>query len=267
MQNPNAAGMAPPPDSDQERDLTAKYPAVNNYMNGRAAARPKGKRWLERSLLLAGAAVLALSLSWLSITIYAEPDQVDVVDINNQYPDVSERVKRLAERLKLTASGKKLFYDHDPVIFNSADDPGFACNKELNIDWRIVIRGCWSAKDHKIYLLGDDLLETTAAHELLHAVYYDLYIHGGHEQINRHIDDVYNQNAEDLRDFIGIYNDLSDGGNDEFNNLNRYNELHSFIGSQIKDIPEELEEHYGLWFEDRTVITSFFEDNAPESPR
>ena len=182
--------------------------------------------------------------------------------IDNQYPEIDQEVKDLASDLGLTDKAKEIFYDHSPKIFESGDDLGYLCNKDIQINWRIRIDGCWSAKTKKIYLLNNDNLKKTTVHEFLHAIYYDLYIQDELEDINESIDIVFNENNDELKNLIGIYNDLSNHEDHEFGGLNTYNELHSFIGSEIEEIPKSLEDHYAQFFMDRQKILSLDEDDS-----
>ena len=233
-----------------------KYPAQSNYMAAGAKQPAPAAAWRRQAIILGLAACSALCLSFLGASL-ADSSKVDDRQtgstIDSQYPHIGQEVKDLAAALSLTEQGRQIFYDHDPQIFASADHPDFLHNKNISVDQRITINGYWSATTDKIYLIRDDKLEATAAHEFLHAIYYDLYISGQHETINEYITAAFNQNADELRPLISAYGDLlSNTG--EFSELNRYNELHSFIGTRIETIPDELEAHYAKYFANRRAI-------------
>ena len=231
--------------------------------------------YLKRFFILLAAAVFSLTFSFLAANIYKQLNrdrlptsqilsttEIDDDTIDSHYPDISQEIKDLANRLELTIEGKRLFYEYQPEIFETDSDPDYLCNKNVKVNWRVTISGCWSIQNtKKIYLLRNSNLETSAAHELLHAAYYDLYIHGKHETIEEDVITVFNQHNEELKKLINVYDSLHGDKNTEFKDLSVYNELHSFIGSQIEEIPQGLEEHYTRYFNDRQKIVSFFENN------
>ena len=250
------------PNGDQERDMARyrqKYPARGHYIAGNRRPKAASGR-LGQIFILVAAGFGALCLSFLAVIIREASQREtvangDAAHFDKQYPEISDKVKRLAADLGLTEAGKKIFYEYDPAIFEIANHPDFICNKNVRIDQRIMVSGCWSANTGRIYLLNDDKLLLTAAHEFLHAVYYDFYIADRHEDLNILLNEAFNQNAEELQPLISVYSNLHvDAG--EFSSLNRYNELHSFVGTQIEAIPDALEEHYATYFTDRTAIIS-----------
>ncbi len=276
MQNTNVGNNSSRSDDDSHQrssDLQQNYPTAGHYMKTKPKpAKIKTTRRLQALILVIGI-VASFFISFLSFTVYESAvdkerpkltnnlsaDENDAID--DQYPKIDQEVKDLANRIGLTKESKKIFYQYKPGIFESNDDAGFICNKEVKVSWRITISGCWSANTKRIYLINDKNLETTATHEFLHAVYYDLYIHDEHEKINEYLNEAYNQNIDELKQFVDTYDDLSKNDNNEFRELNRYNELHSLVGSQVGEIPAKLEDYYSRYFEDRQIIISFYEQN------
>ena len=275
MKNTNTGGNSNwPVDNSQQNPPKhpPSYPNSDHYMKPRTCPLKVKTNYWGQAFILTIAVVTCISISFLFSAAYGmffgadnlEPTNnlsVSETEVDREYPEIDQNVKDLANRLGLTEKAKKLFYDYEPEIFESRSHPNFLCDKDIKVSWRITISGCWSGKTKKIYLINDKKLETTAAHEFLHAVYYDLFLNGEHEEINKHLTETYNQNVEELKKFIDIYDDLSEneGGSEEFKDLNKYNELHSFIGSQIEDMPIELEDHYAEYFKDRRVVVSFYE--------
>lgn len=261
MQNAETSKGGEAPVGETARETAAyrqKYPARGNYMTAPLKRQPLATNWRRQTIVLGLAGLVAFCLSFAGANFYGSGGDEPVGTggtggLAGQYPHIGQEVKGLADTLGLTDKGRRIFYDHDPQIFASAGHPDFLCAKDIRIDQRVNISGCWSATDGKIYLVRGSELETAAAHEFLHAVYYDLYIDGEHEAINEMITEAFNQHTDELRPLIGIYADLHvhDG---EFGSLNRYNELHSFIGTLIAAIPAELEAHYAEYFEDRQAV-------------
>ncbi|MYB39802.1 hypothetical protein F4X86_00720 [Candidatus Saccharibacteria bacterium] len=266
MQNADTGSDGEAAAGETARQTTAyrqKYPARGNYMTAPLKRRPPAANWRRQVIVLSLAALVAFCLSFAAARFYGPDekpaDNGSAGQIEAQYPGIGQEVKGLADALGLTDKGRRIFYDHDPQIFASANHPDFLCARDIKIDRRVHIGGCWSASDGKIYLIRDDKLEAAAAHEFLHAVYYDAYVNGEHEALNVLITETFNQHADELRPLIGIYADLHTGTG-EFGNLNRYNELHSFIGVKIAALPDELEAHYAEYFSNRRAVIKLDSD-------
>ena len=155
-------------------------------------------------------------------------------DIDQQYPLISQEIKDLANELQLTNRAKKTLYDHNPRIFEDPDDADYACG---NGDANTVIYGCWSieAGEKNIQLIRSPSMQTTLAHELLHAIYYDARSRGETEELHALLDQVRQQYPSEIAEILKFYQEHFDtDANDKFL---EYSEMHSFIGSQFHDLP------------------------------
>lgn len=266
MQNAETGGSGGPETGETARQAAAyhrKYPAQGNYMTAPLKRQRPATNWRRQAIVLGLAALVAFCLSFVAARLYG-PGEKPVAEgttgqVEAQYPGIGQEIRDLADALHLTEKGRQIFYDHDPQIFASPNHPDFLCAKDIKIDRRVHIGGCWSAADGKIYLIRDGGLEAAAAHEFLHAVYYDIYINGEHEALNELITETFDRHADELRPLIGIYADLHTAAG-EFGDLNRYNELHSFIGTKITALPSELETHYAAYFTDRQAVIELDSD-------
>lgn len=94
----------------------------------------------------------------------------------------------------------------------------------------------------------------TLAHEFLHAVYGRMSARE-RERIDRLVIEVFEEvRTEELDRRMEYY---------ERTNLAAfYNELHSIIGTEVRDLPRELEEHYARFFRDRGRIVEIYEAYA-----
>ena len=187
-----------------------------------------------------------------------EPDPIvePPDDIDQQYPLISQEIKDLANELQLTNRAKKTLYDHNPGIFEDPDDADYACGHG---DANTVIYGCWSiqAGEKSIQLIRSPSMQTTLAHELLHAIYYDARSRGETEELHALLDEVRQQYPSEIAEILAFYEEHFDtDANDKFL---EYSEMHSFIGSQFYDLPEALEKHYGRYFKDRQRILTFYD--------
>ena len=91
--------------------------------------------------------------------------------------------------------------------------------------------------------------EVTTAHEMLHAAFHRLHF-WEKPDLEKQLQAVYDQlpRDSDLRISMGTYQ------KDEF-----HNELHSRIGTEIANLPSELETYYARYFNNRQQIVKFNE--------
>ena len=68
------------------------------------------------------------------------------------------------------------------------------------------------------------------------------------DNLNGLIQEAYNDNQAELGGLLEPY------GLTNADNLTKMSELHSFIGTQIDDLPQNLENHYKLYFKDRQIV-------------
>ena len=182
-----------------------------------------------------------------------ETPREDYVD--RQYSHISQEIKNLANRLELTYEAKKELYDHNPQIFEDEQDEEYDCRTDAD---DIVVYGCWRVNN--IDILRTASMETTIAHELLHAIYYDLYQHNETEEINRYLEEFKASRPEEIRDILELYEGHYDYENLETRQWAEYSELHSFIGTQFFEISEDLERHYAKYFNNRRKLVEFYVD-------
>ena len=232
---------------------------------------------LGQFLVLMAACFFSLSLSfllviigehWLNFSIVVEPEYFEVSqdELDRRFEEVPAEVKEMANRLGLTAEAKRILYRYQPEIFLSAEDPDYLCAHDVELKDSLHISGCFATGEEKILLLESPGIESTLIHEFLHAAYQENY-HLDREQltdVNRLLEEVYSNNEERLEEIIILYEDLHIHNHSEFNSLNRYNELHSWIGIIIEDLPEELEEYYAQYFKDRQVIIDAYHSHRDE---
>ena len=163
----------------------------------------------------------------------------------------SSEMTTIISELNLTERGDRIFRAVSPslasrTVFNEK------CNSH---DSEIYVLGCYVTGDDKIYLYDitaeelEGIKESTSAHELLHAVYSRLPF-WEKDELNDKLRKVYDtlDESSDIKTSMGLYSD------NEF-----YDELHSRIGTEIKDLPSELEEHYAAIFKDQDKIVDFYD--------
>jgi methyl-accepting chemotaxis protein len=119
----------------------------------------------------------------------------------------------------------------------------------------VYVLGCYQTGEDIIHLYDvdegelDGVKESTAAHELLHAVYHRLPF-WAKNSLNENLKKYYESldDESEIKESMKLYNDV------DF-----YDELHSRLGTEVKNLPIELEKHYDGIFNDQDKIVEFFE--------
>ncbi len=160
-------------------------------------------------------------------------------------------IEQLARGASLNDEGEKLFYVHDPQLLDKSEFVG-----KCNVGQEVIVLGCYvSHQGIYIFNITDERLaggkEVTVAHEMLHAAFDRL---SPSEQ----------DRLEQL--LVGVYNDLKDQGildriktYEERDPSSVTDELHSIIGTDVRDLPTALEDHYRQYFTDRQKVVDLAE--------
>ncbi len=161
----------------------------------------------------------------------------------------SEKIANVKRSIDLTDRAGTIFYATHPALMEK-DDFNEACDSH---DDEISVLGCYS--DGRIYLYNIEdselagVVESTAAHELLHAVWERMNINEKNE-ITAYIKTVY----DDEKYHEMLAEDLETYAEDE-----RIEELHSRIGTEIADLPAALEAHYAKYFKNQDLVVDFYD--------
>ena len=199
----------------------------------------KSERFLMGVLAFAVMGIVVLSVALLN--------QRAVLDIfaGMGYQPSSEMVE-IREKLGLTGKGARIFNASRPVL-QEKQEFNQNCRE---IENELAILGCY--RDDKIYvynIMDEELAgirELTTAHELLHAVYERM----SDEEKSKwqgELANVYQNNQDILGEEIGLYDDGE-----------RQEELYVRVGTEISDLPEELERHYGEIFANQDKIVGYY---------
>jgi len=148
----------------------------------------------------------------------------------------------------LTEAGERSYYEAEPRLL---DREAFqaACPNDSELT---VVLGCYS--DGTISILRIErpeltrVMEVTAAHEMLHAVYAGL---AGPErrQVDGWIEEFYAGLVDpDIRDVVGQY--------ERSEPRQRLNELHSILATEVGALSPALETYYGRYFTDRRRVVA-----------
>lgn len=184
----------------------------------------------------------------------------DIIDwwrLRDYTPSVS--VEALALRAGLNDYGTKLFYVHDPILLDKAT---FA--EKCGVGEATIVLGCYLSNQN-IYLFDvqEDRLagvkEVTAAHEMLHAA-FDRLSPTEQDELGKLLIETFNAlDNTRIEDTVKTYQ-ARDGSI-------VVNELHSILGTEVRDLPQPLEEHYKRYFKDRLAVVSLSEAYSSEFTR
>lgn len=182
-----------------------------------------------------------------------------------QYQPPAEIVA-LADQISLTDDGRRIFYTTHPDI-TGKDEFNTNCRQGAASEYSIVL-GCYVSNgglygDMYLYDIDDERLsgvvQVTAGHEMLHAA-YDRLSDKERERVDALLLQTYQNLPEGrIRDTIAQY---------EANDPAAVpSELHSILGTELRDLPPELEEYYSQYFADRLVVVAFSEQYEAEFTR
>ena len=161
----------------------------------------------------------------------------------------SPEFNTIENAIDLTDSAKITLRATHPEL-ESRDDFNKSCDSH---DAEISILGCFTNNRIYIYNVTSNNLkgvrESTMSHELLHAVWERLP-DTEKSTISEQLTNVYNDEkyhallAEDLE----LYPESE-----------RIDELHSRIGTEIADLPDDLETYYAKYFKDQDKVVSYYD--------
>lgn len=174
-------------------------------------------------------------IDWIKLYGYTPPPAIAAITVANEFTD----------------QGDKLFYVNAPEIVS-----GEAFSSYCPVGGeKTVVLGCYLAGDNGIYLYNvsderlDGVIEATAAHEMLHAGYARLSS-DEKQRIDSLLQRYYDTELTDerVRSVVESYR--------ESEPTELLNEMHSIFGTEVADLPAELEAYYTRYFDDRSVVVA-----------
>lgn len=170
-------------------------------------------------------------------------------------------IAALADEAFLTVEGREIFFDARPR-FRDEDELSQACDQRAfkpdDSDGGTTV-GCYTGYDVISIFKPDDarlrpMMVTTAAHELLHAVYARLDP-AERDEIDALVEaEIVRVPADD-----GVHGQIAASVGDRPEN--RANELFAYLGSQVVldgGFAPELETYYARYFTDRDALVDVF---------
>jgi hypothetical protein len=220
------------------------------------ATRSRGAR-VGRGVLVGLAAISIVAQSaflgavgWAIANPRAVTDAVTVW----QY-DPTPAIAGYATRAGMSDRGRFLFYASSPqVVQGDAFDA--VCSRDQP---DIGVLGCYTLADGRIYLFEISNLElqafevVVAAHEMLHAA-WDRMTAAEQAALVDPLEAAFaTVDADDeLIDRIAAYED--------FDPDSRIPELYAIIGTELRELPDDLEQHYAEFFDDRAAVVAQWEE-------
>lgn len=191
---------------------------------------------------------LVLALALLAGTIWAVYNQQAIIDrfVVASYQPTQE-VNDIVDNIQLTDDGKFYFFAAQPEINNREQFRDNCSNR----DKESIILGCYVSPQHIfIFDIDDDRLtgvkEVTSAHEMLH-VAYDRLSSSEKQRVNGLLEEELAKiTDEKLQQRLSVYERTEPG--------EKFNELHSIIGTEILSLSPELESYYSKYFINRKAV-------------
>ncbi len=162
----------------------------------------------------------------------------------------SGKITSIEQDLKLTPHGAHLFKASQPKLETSSTF-NTSCNQKTETDNPIL--GCYAGQNIYIFDVTTAKLagieQTTAAHELLHAVYERLST-SERASLDAEIQAVYQRvKTDELAKRMEHYQKTEPG--------EELNELHSILGTEFDSVGDVLEAHYKKYFTNRADVLAF----------
>jgi hypothetical protein len=160
-------------------------------------------------------------------------------------PPAAEIVE-MAEKTTMNDYAKRLFYASTPSLETAA-----AFNEHCaGAGEEMVLLGCYYQGKIYIFDINDPEIAgaryVTAAHEMLHAAYSRLD-YTEKTLLETRLESMYQQlNDTELNELIANYDKTEPG--------EKYNELHSILGTEYADLSPELESYYAKYFTNQDAV-------------
>ncbi len=167
----------------------------------------------------------------------------------------SARVQQVQDEIELNPDGDRIFLASQPTIGGREDFNRWCAGVDHTEEGHVL--GCFADRRIRLFEVTDERLngvvETTAAHELLHAAWARLD-QDERASLSRTLIAEYDELAaqdESFKQRMSVYESLP--------RTAFANELHSVFGTEVRELSPVLSEHYARWFEDRSVIVDLYD--------
>jgi uncharacterized protein YukE len=205
-------------------------------------------QWIRRhkfglvtSLVLIGAGVFVL------LQPYAIPDWIKLYGYTPP-----PAITTLAKDTTMTSAASRLLY-----VNHSAIEEKVSFRQHCpQADEKTIVIGCYHSGQKGIFILSvtDERLhgveQVTTAHEMLHAAYERLS-NSEKKRVDAMLTSYQQNGLTDQRVISAIESYKKSEPGQELN------EMHSMFGTEIGDLPQDLEQYYGQYFTSRKTVVDF----------
>lgn len=187
----------------------------------------------------------------LLLVIWQRQAVYDQLRLIGYQPDAD--VAQLASDTSMTDRARRIYYVNHPDMQDKSE---FSEQCPAGTEQTVVL-GCYKTGQQGIYLLqvtNEELKgieQVTAAHEMLHAA-YDRLSNKERQRVDAMLQQYYQSHLSDET----IKQTIEDYKQTEPDDL--INEMHSIFGTQIKDLPADLNSYYSQYFTERDKITDYY---------
>jgi hypothetical protein len=221
-----------------------------------AATRTRGIARAGRAALvtlavvsIAAQSTVIASAGWAAANPRIVTDTVTVWQF-----DSTPAVSGYATRAAMSERGRFLFYASTPRVLAGGAFDAFCSREQADVG----VLGCYTLADKRIYLydiVNPDLADfevVVAAHEMLHAA-WDRLTADEHQALGVLLEEAFA--AVDPASELG----LRIASYEEYDASSRIPELYAILGTELAELPDELELHYVEYFDDRSVVVSLWQ--------
>lgn len=191
--------------------------------------------------------ILVVLLAALALGITKAQAIDDWLKLRSYEP--SSRVVQLADHTTMTDGTRRVFYVNHPSL-----DSKEAFNTHCSSAEQTIVLGCF-IENRGIFLLDVEdkrlsgVVEVTAAHEVLHAMYERLSA-SERQRVDRMTNEFFQTLDNDrIKKTIENYRKKDP--------TVVPNELHSILGTEVSELSPELETYYAQYFSDRQKIVEY----------
>lgn len=194
-------------------------------------------------------------LKWLILLIIIAIISVAIINRNWIYDwwrginyKPSAEMAAIQDSLKLTDRGNFIFKASHPTL---DDSETFNASCKSAHSGELAVLGCYTEDEIHVYNIQSEELkgirELTTAHELLHANWKRMSKNDKHTLLNE-------LNTIDINTNDKLTQELNNYSTDQ-----QSEELYVRAGTEIKDLPSNLEKHYGDIFQNQDLIVSYYD--------
>lgn len=208
----------------------------------------------KRRVIAFSVSIALVAVSAVAVTLFLNRQWVSDVITAQQF-DPSDDLLGVMGELSLTQSADLIFRASQPTL-ESSQLFSDQCAEVMHRESDLVV-GCFTGERIHLFEVSDErlngMVEVTAAHELLHAAYKRLS-DSEREMLNSELWSEYERLSvtnPELVQRMSVYEDLPEAA--------FVNELHSVLGTEVRDLSPALEAHYARYFSDRTRVLALYD--------